>query len=281
VFEQEWMLKFGNTPPIGRSENLAYTPMVLVMWKERYDAFIKRYGVLSLETISQAMQEPGGWDAIAGKPEWGPFKFTHTDPETSNSGMLALVLTAYAHADKVSGLTVEDVTRADYQNWLASFERSLTRPGGAGPLSRSTGTQMKEMVLRGPSQIDCLLVYENLAIDYLRDAEQRWGELRVVYPDPGMWNENPFYILDVPWSDERQRAAAGAFLDFLMSEPLQRRALELGFRPGNTSVGVRVPGSPLISNERYGVSVEVPRMCEPPRADVLSSLLTTFRRLPR
>ena len=67
---------------------------------------------------------------------------------------------------------------------------------------------MQEMVLRGRSQYDCLLIYENLAIAYLGAARDRWGELQVDYPEPNIWNEHPFYILDVPWSDSRKRAAA-------------------------------------------------------------------------
>ena len=97
---------------------------------------------------------------------------------------------------------------------------------------------MREMVLRGPSQYDCVIIYENLAIDYLDEARDRWGELHVDYPEPNIWNEHPYYILDVPWSDARQRAAAAEFLKFLMSEPIQKHALEHGFRPGNP-VGVR------------------------------------------
>ena len=90
---------------------------------------------------------------------------------------------------------------------------------------------MREMVLRGPSQYDCVLVYENLTIDYLEAARDRWGELRVDYPEPNIWNEHPYYILDVPWSDPAHRAAAGEYLAFLMTRPVQLRALEHGFRP--------------------------------------------------
>ena len=92
----------------------------------------------------------------------------------------------------------------------------MTRHGGS--LTDSTGTLMEEMVLRGPSQYDCLVLYENLAIDYMKAARERWGELCVDYPDPNLWNEHPYYILDVPWSEaEPAQAAAAAFLDFLMS----------------------------------------------------------------
>ena len=138
---------------------------------------------------------------------------------------------------------------------------------------------MREMVLRGPSQYDCILIYENLAIDYLEDARDRWGELHVDYPEPNMWNEHPYYILDVPWSDPAQRAAAAEYLKFLMSEPLQRRALEHGFRPGNPEVSLRFAESPLIRYARQGILIELPRMCEPPRADVVRSLLASYGRL--
>ena len=50
------------------------------------------------------------------------------------------------------------------------------------------------MVLRGPSQYDCVIIYENLAIEYLEAARDRWGELRVDYPVPNIWNEHPYYI---------------------------------------------------------------------------------------
>jgi ABC-type sulfate transport system substrate-binding protein len=135
------------------------------------------------------------------------------------------------------------------------------------------------MVLRGPSQYDCLLLYENLAIDYLAEARDRWGELQVIYPEPSMWNENPYYILDVPWSDERHRAAAEEFLAYLMTEPIQQRALEHGFRPGDPSVPIRSAGSPLVRHEASGLRIDLPRMCDPPKADVLDSLLSSFRRL--
>jgi ABC-type sulfate transport system substrate-binding protein len=138
---------------------------------------------------------------------------------------------------------------------------------------------MKEMVLRGPSQYDALILYENLAVDFMDEARGLWGELRVAYPEPNLWNEHPYYVLDAPWSGPAERAAANRFLDFLLSEPVQRRALEHGFRPGNPSVPVRSADSPLVRAERYGVRLNVPPMAEPPRAEVVTNLLGTFRRV--
>jgi len=123
------------------------------------------------------------------------------------------------------------------------------------------------------------MVYENLAIDYFEEARHRWGELQVVYPEPNIWNKNPYYILNVPWSGPEHRKAAEQFLNFLMSEPIQKRALDHGFRPGNPSVPVRNPESPLVRYAAQGLKIDLPRVCELPQADVVTELIATFLRI--
>jgi serine/threonine-protein kinase len=276
AFDRQWRAKHDNMP-ILKAENLALTPMVFVMWESRHEAFVKKFTNLTFQTVADAMREQGGWGSIAGQSDWGRFNFGHTHPDRSNSGLLTLVLIAYEYSKKDRNLQKSDVARPAFQEWLVAFEKGVARPGGQ--LTSSTGTLMREMVLRGPSQYDCTFIYENLAIDYFEAARDRWGELHVDYPEPNMWNEHPYYILDVPWSDARQRAAAAAFLAFLMSEPIQKRALEHGFRPGNPSVSVRFPESPLLRHAKQGLRIELPRMCEPPKDDVLQELLASFRRI--
>jgi Ca-activated chloride channel family protein len=251
--------------------------MAFVFWKTRYDAFVKKYDKVDFETLARAMHEPGGWGSISGNPDWGFFKFAHTHPAKSNSGLITLVLTAYELAGKQRGLTIGDVTRPAYQEWLTRFEHDVARPGGV--LSHSTGTLMKDMVLRGPTQYDGLILYENLAIDYMKAAEEHWGKLHIVYPEPNLWNEHPYYILDVPWSDVRQKELAADFLRFLLSEPIQREALKHGFRPGNPAVSARGADNPITRLEEFGFRHEVPRMAEPPRAEVVDGLLSLFRRI--
>ena len=104
-------------------EKLALTPMVFVMWKPRYDAFIKKYGTINFRNLAKAMQEPGGWGAIADHPEWGLFKFGHTHPNKSNSGLLTLTLMAYEFSGKQRGLTLSDITEPKFQTWLSTFAR--------------------------------------------------------------------------------------------------------------------------------------------------------------
>lgn len=270
-FAQDWQVKYGNNP-IARSEPLALTPMVFVFWDERYQAFAQKYPQVSFQTIGQALAEPGGWGGIAGKGDWGLFKFGHTHPNQSNSGLMTLVLMAYDFHHKSRGLSMTDVIDPAYQSWMESLER------GVSGMDNSTGTMMRDMVLKGPSSYDALFVYESVAIDYLKNAEGRWGKLRVVYPHYNAWNDNPYCILDAPWSSPAQRQAAQAFLDFLLSEPIQREALDHGFRPANPSVPVKFPESPFVRLAPYGLQLDLSTVCDPPPPEVLNNLLASWQR---
>jgi Ca-activated chloride channel family protein len=271
AFVQEWQVKYSQNP-IVKEEPLALSPMVFVFWDERYGPFVQKYKTVSFSTVAQALQEKGGWDAIAQKPEWGLFKFGHTHPNESNSGLMTIVLAAYSYQKKTRDLQLKDVVDVSFQNWLQGFER------GISGLSNSTGNMMREMVLKGPSSYDGLIVYESVAIDYLKNAEGRWGQLRVAYPEYNAWNDNPYYIIDAPWSTKDQRKAAEAFLAFLLSEPIQKESLNHGFRPANPNVAVKFPDSPFVKYTDYGIRVDLPKICEAPRAEVVNNLLQSWQR---
>jgi len=123
-----------------------------------------------------------------------------------------------------------------------------------------------------------LLVYESVAIDYLKNAEGRWGAIHVIYPEYNAWNENPYYILNATWSSEDQRKAARAFLDFLLSEPIQRESMNHGFRPANPSVPTRTPDSPWTRYQANGITIDLGRICAAPKAEVVTNLLASWQR---
>src|SRR5215831_9845575 len=271
TFVHDWQDKYSNSP-ILKEESLALTPMVFVMWEERYQAMIQKYKSLNFTTIAQALQEKGGWNAIAQKPEWGLFKLGHTHPTKSNSGLMTLVLMAYDFNNKTRDLSLKDLLNVQFQEWMSGMERGVTG------LADSTGTMMKDMVLKGPSSYDAVFVYESVAIDFLKSAEGRWGEVHVVYPKENMWSDNPFYIIDAGWSSKEQRSACEAFLKFLMSEPVQKESLKHGFRPGDPNVPIKFAESPFSQYERYGLQIEPGSTCEAPRAEVLNNLLAIWQR---
>jgi len=271
TFVQEWQVKYSSNP-ILREEPIALTPMVYVMWDERYQAFVQKYRTVSFATLGQALQEKGGWDSIAQKPDWGLFKFGHTHPNESNSGLMAIVLAAYSYQKKTKDLQLKDVVDVGFQTWMQGFERAVSG------LSNSTGNMMKEMVLKGPSSYDALMVYENVTIDYLKNAEGRWGQLRIVYPEYNAWNDNPYYIIDASWSSKEQRQAAETFLNFLLSETIQRASLVHGFRPANPNVPIKFADSPFVKYADYGIKVDLAKICEAPRGEVVNNLLQSWQR---
>jgi ABC-type molybdate transport system substrate-binding protein len=277
-FVKDWQDRRGaGAKPIAREASLALTPMVLVMWDERSRAFQSKLGEPNFKRIADAVTGDG-WSAIAQKPEWGFFKFAHTDPGRSNSGLAALLLMASDYAGKSRDLSVPDVSGRDFQQWLSGVERRVV--GASSGLTHSTGTLMTSMVQRGPSTYDCVVVYEANAIERLDQAAGRYGDLRVVYPPTNYWNDNPYYVIDAPWTSAEQQQAAKQFLDFLLSEPVQRQALIAhGFRPANLSVTTNGPDSPLVKHAAAGLRVDVPgTFVETPKGEVLESLLLAWQR---
>ncbi len=271
TFVREWQQRY-NDNPIVREQALALTPMVFVVWDERYQAFVRKYQSVSFDSVNQALQDKGAWDDIAHHPDWGNFKFGLANPTQSNSGLLMVLLAAYGYHHKTKNLTIQDVLDPGFQRWMGELEQ------GASGMSNSTGNLMQEMILKGPSSYDALFVYENVAIESLANAEGRWGKLRIVYPECNFWNENPYYIINASWSTPNQRKASDAFLNFLLSEPVQRESLKHGFRPASPIVPVKSLESPFIQYAGNGIRVDLPRVCEPARADVLDSLLASWRR---
>lgn len=273
VFIDEWQLKYGGGNPISSEETLALSPMVFVFWKERHDAFLSRFQQVNFDTIADGLHEPGGWGAIANKPEWGFFKFGHTNPNESNSGLLTLALMAHHFHDKTVPLEMADIVDPGFQQWLKRIE------GSVAGLSNSTGNMMRDMVLKGPASFDAIFVYENVAIDYLQNAEGRWGSLQVVYPKINLWNDNPYYIIDAEWTSSEERKAAKTFLEFLMSETVQAQSLVHGFRPGNPAIPIKGPDSPFTLYAQYGLQIELPSIAEAPKAEAINNLLTGWQRI--
>ena len=270
-FVRDWQRKHPGHEPIAHEASLALTPMVFVFWKDRYDLFVAKYKKVSFPTIIQAIEEKQGWEGIGGKPEWGMFRFGHTNPTQSNSGLMTLLLIACEfNGGKLP--TAADLAGSDLGASLARLER------GVAGMPHSTGTLMNDMVTKGPSAYDAIFVYESVALDYLKAARGRWGDLHVTYPRVNHWSGNPYYILDVPWSSKEQRQAAQAFLTFLLSEPMQKRALQHGFRPANLDVPIREADSPFVRYQDSGVSVDVGTVCPPPSKEIIDELLQLWER---
>ena len=270
AFVQEWQVKNSGNP-ILKEEPLALSPMVFVMWEERYQAFVAKYKTVSFVTIGQALAEKTGWEGIAGKPEWGVFKFGHTHPNESNSGLMTLVLAAYSFHHKTADLELKDILNSDFQTWLRRLER------GVSGMSNSTGNMMR----RWSSRDRRLRRAVRLRKRRHRLPEERRGSLGPAsrhLPGVQRLERYPYYIIDAPWSSKEQRNAADKFLAFLLTEPIQKESLVHGFRPANPNVPVKFAQSPFVMYSRYGIQVDLQKICEPPKAEVVNNLLASWQR---
>jgi ABC-type Fe3+ transport system substrate-binding protein len=266
-----WEREHGKSPILSDAP-LALTPMVYVMWDDRCQAFVHKYQEVNWKTIAQALAEPTGWAAIANKPEWGVFTFGHTKPTHSNSGLLSLVLMGYDYFDVMRGLKPSQIMEPGFIDWLTKMESNMDTD------QTSTGLLYTDMLRYGPSTLNGVMVYENLALANLQTARGRWGAVKVIYPKRTVWNDHPFYILDVPWSSSDQQQAAKAFQSFLLSPAAQRVARdEFFFRPANVDVPIIESGS---SFERVKdvVQINVPAIRRP-QEEVLIQLMQLWKRI--
>jgi len=270
LLTDQWEKDHDNDP-IYSDAPLALTPMVIVMWEDRYEAFIAKYQQMNFKTLAEALAEKTGWAAIADKPDWGYFTFGHTMPTHSNSGLLTLVLMAYDYADISRRIKTKHVMEEGFLTWLEAAVENISAD------QSSTGKLMKEMLRYGPSQLNAIMVYENLALSNLKNAQGRWGKLKMVYPTRSVWNDNPYYILDVPWTTPEHQNAAKLFQDFLLSEKAQKVARdEYLFRPANVDVPIIGEGSAFDKLQDI-IEINIP-VIRRPSAKVLKQLIQTWER---
>jgi ABC-type molybdate transport system substrate-binding protein len=255
---------------------LVITPLVFAIWEDRAEVLLKSAGGhISWKSIQKAVSSNRGWPAIGGKADWGFVKLGHTDPTKSNSGMQALLLMTLEYYGKTSGLTVADLLKPAYQAFVASVEKGVPK------FEASTGTFMTDMIRFGPSKYDIAVVYENLVISQIENAQGRWGNLRVYYPETTLWSDHPIALLQGDWVTAEQRLAARAFVAFLRGRPMQERALSYGFRPADPAVAIRTADgqNPYTRLAPYGVKVDIPPVATPPEAPAIRNMLTMWSRV--
>ncbi len=228
----------------------------------------KRLGWKDLLAVAA---ESKGWGAF-GHPEWGAFKLGHTQPELSNSGLLAMLAAAYAGAGKTRGLTPADVDSKKVRAFIAAVEKSIVHYG------KSTGFFADRMLARGPSYLSAAVLYENLVVESYARPPAAGMPVVAIYPREGtFWCDHPYSILDAEWVGAAERQAAETLLAFLRARPAQERALALGFRPADPAIPVAAP-----VDAAHGADPKQPQtLLDVPDAATLAKLLDVWKQNKR
>ena len=99
--------------------------------------------------------------------------------------------------------------------------------------------------------------------------------LVAIYPKEGtLFSDSPYFILDAPWVNQKQKDAAKLFETFIKEPAQQQDVLKIGFRPGNPAVPI---GPPITAAN--GLDPNQPQtLLEVPQARVLTTLLDKWAR---
>ena len=251
--------------------SLVSSPVVIAMWKPQAEALGWPNKPISWADIAALSTNPQGWAAY-GHPEFGSFKFGHTHPDYSNSGLDAVIAMNYAAAGKVRELTNDDVNNATTKEFVANVESSIIHYG------ESTGFFADKMFSKGPDYLSAAVMYESLVVQANNGKLYPHLPFPVVaiYPKEGtFYSDHPFTILQANWVTPAKKAAALAFRSFLLDPAQQAKALQYGFRPTNPAVKV---GAPIDSV--HGVDPNQPEtLLQIPQADVINAIKSSWHEL--
>lgn len=251
---------------IGPTQPLVRSPVVIAMWKPMAEALGWGKKPIGWAEIFNIANQPEGWAAYD-YPEWGKFKFGHTHPKFSNSGLISLLAEVYAGSGKTKNLTVADVNNSDVRHYVETIEKSVVHYG------RSTGFFGNKMFTFGPEFLSAAILYENLVIDSYNPQHKLPFPIVAIYPQEGtFWSDHPVGVVEREWVSAEHRQAAKIYIDYLLAKPQQEKAISYGFRPVDNHIQLT---SPL--DEAHGINpIEPTTLLEVPPAYVIREILNLW-----
>jgi Ca-activated chloride channel family protein len=251
---------------VAHTDNLVLSPVVIAMWKPMAEALGWPSKPVGWAEILAMARNPKGWAAY-NYPQWGKFKFGHTHPEYSNSGLISLLAETYAATQKTRGLTTADVQKASTAQYIRAIQQSVVHYGS------STGFFGRQMFANGPQYLSAAILYESMVVESYGESNLPFP-IVAIYPKEGtFWSDHPVGVVERPWVTPEHREAAAAYIQYLLDKPQQQKALSYGFRPASVDVAA---GAPL--DAQHGVDPAEPRTTlEVPAVDVIERVLAVWR----
>lgn len=258
-------------PLVGQTQDLVLSPVVIAMWKPMAEALGWPKKEIGWSDVLAVANDPSGWASV-GKPQWGAFRFGHTHPEYSNSGLMAVIAQIYAFTGKTANLTLSDLQTPKVAQQLEQIQRSLVHYGD------STGFFAKKMFAGGPAYLSAAVLYENTIIETMTAPPGSAGApampVVAIYPKEGtFWSDHPIGIVQRAWVTAEHQDAANQYIKFLLSRPQQTKAMSLGFRPSDVGIAL---ASPIEASS--GVDPKQPvTTLQAPEADVINASIELWR----
>lgn len=259
-FEADRKLAPDDAPSIVR------TPLVIAMWEPMAKALGWPKKRIGFSDVLDLAKDGTGW-AKYGKPQYGPFKLVHTNPDFSTSGLSAVVAEYYSATGKKEGLTEADIKSRKVRRQVRAIERSIVHYGDT---TLFIADQLRQ---RGLGYASAVAMEEATLLDFNDDRGSQ-PRLVALYPKEGtFFSDNPFITLDAPWVDASERSGAEAFQKFLADEITPEVAARGGFRPADFD---EPPAAPV--DAEHGADPEQPRrVLGLPEPQVLAAAKAAWR----
>jgi Ca-activated chloride channel homolog len=212
---------------------LVNIPLVIAIWEPMAKA-LGHPNPIGWKDVARVASNPRGWEAL-GHPEWGRFRWGHAHPD-ANSGFLTIISEVYAGLGKTGGLTPDDLKKPEVTAFLKEFEGTVEHYG-------LSNTWLDDLMhAKGPAYLSAAVQYENTIIETNQKHGNSPFKLVAVYPSEGsFWTRHPVVVIDEEWMTPEKKEASKKFIDFLLSEQAQRRAMEMGLRPIRKDLELSAP----------------------------------------
>ena len=210
-----------------------YAPIGFAMWRPMAEAMFWPDTPIGWDDIIALAADPAGW-GLYGHPEWGQFKFGHTHPDLSNSGLLILTTLADSTSGQTSGLTPAMVKSTPFVDAMRTIELHTYHYG------RSSKDNIVPMIERGPEFLHATNATE---AETLKANSGAYGiphfPLAFIFPAGGaFWAEQPFCVLDEAWVSSDQQEAARLFEGYLHEQAQQELAMQYYLRPVDPTIAL-------------------------------------------
>ncbi len=225
-----WRDLHGRELVSGECPEVVYTAIGISMWKPMAEAMGWPDEGIGWGDIIELAADPEGWGRY-GHPEWGQFKFGHTHPGASNTGLLAMTSLAYWASGVTEGLTPEMVRSPQGLEAFRQLELNTHRYG------MSTKGLSIKMAERGPGYLQATSNSEIgvLATNYYQKELLRFPLVFIFPKDGTFWSNNPVCIVDADWVGPEEQEAAGIYREYLLGTEAQGLATEEWLRPADSS----------------------------------------------
>jgi Ca-activated chloride channel family protein len=251
---------------VSKTDNLVLSPVVIAMWKPMAEALGWPQKPVGWAEILSLARSQAGWAAYK-YPQWGRFKFGHTHPEYSNSGLISLLAETYAAVHKTRDLTLADVQKPATGEFIEAIQKSVVHYGS------STGFFGRKMLANGPQYLSAAVLYESMVVESYSQSGLAFPVV-AIYPREGtFWSDHPIGIVERDWVTPAHREAASIYIRYLLDKEQQAKALSYGFRPASVDVPV---GAPI--DTAHGVDPAEPKTTlEVPSVETINSVLALWR----